>query len=168
MGMTPEQQKEEFSKAYVHAVAARNRFKLGEWTVDDGCLDVTVAAEGTLGGGKYEAPRVDLQLKCTSRAAVVKTDFISWPFEREHYDKLIASKIVPHLLVVLVLPPNEKDWLEHSVDQLILRRCAYWVKMTGMPAIKNQTSTVRLPRSQVFSPEQLKMILTTISRTGTL
>jgi len=166
--MTPEQQKEEISKAYVHAVAARNRFKLGEWTVDDGCLDVTIAAEGTLGGGKYEAPRVDIQLKCTSRAAVVKDEFISWQLERDHYSKLIASKIIPHLLVVLVLPPNEKDWLDHSADQLILRRCAYWVKTTGMPAIAKPTSTVRLPRTQVFSPEQLKAILTTISRTGTL
>jgi hypothetical protein len=166
--MTPEQQKEELSKAYVHAIAARNRFKLREWAVDDGCVDVTVAAGGPLGGGKYDDPRIDLQLKCTSRATVVKKDCIAWPLKRAHYEKLVASKIIPHLLVVLVLPPREEDWLEHSVDELILRRCAYWVKMTGMPAISTPTTTVRLPRTNHFSPRQLKALLTTFSRTGAL
>lgn len=166
--MTPEQQKEEISKAYLHAVAARKRFKVGVWSVDDGCLDVSIGAEGSLGGGKYESPRVDVQLKCTSRASVVKKGFLSWSLERKHHDKLIASKVVPHLLVVLVLPPDEKEWLDHSVDRLILRRCAYWVKTTGLPPLTGPTGTVRLPVSQVFSPDQLEDILTTISRTGTL
>ena len=56
----------------------------------------------------------------------------------------------------------------HSVDQLILRRCAYWLKMTGRPPINGATATVKLPTANVFSPAQLATILTTVSRTGTL
>jgi hypothetical protein len=109
--MTPNQQKEELSRAYLHAVAARGRFKLGEWSVDDGCLDVSIAAEGTLGGGKYADPCVNVQLKCTSRASVVTKSHIAWPLKRVHYEKLIATKIAPHLLVVLVLPPEKAGGL---------------------------------------------------------
>ncbi len=53
--MTPNRQREEISKAYVAAVAARCGFKLGEWSQDDGCLDSTIAAAGVLGGGTLSA-----------------------------------------------------------------------------------------------------------------
>jgi len=42
--VTPNQQREELSKAYVAAVAARCGFKLGTWNQDDDCLDVTIGA----------------------------------------------------------------------------------------------------------------------------
>jgi hypothetical protein len=40
--------------------------------------------------------------------------------------------------------------------------------MTGMPAVATPTITVQLSRANVFSPDQLTAILTTISKTGTL
>jgi hypothetical protein len=39
LAMTPEQHKEEISKAYLYAVAARCAFKVGTWTQDSGGLD---------------------------------------------------------------------------------------------------------------------------------
>jgi len=166
--MTPEQRKEEIGRAYVHAVAARHGFKIGTWSVDDGCLDVTVGREGTLGGGTIANPKLDLQLKCTSRASLVRGDHVAWKLGRAHYDKLVAPSATPQLLVVLVLPDDEGTWIEHSTDALLLRRCAYWQKMTGMPAIARDSTTVKLPLANLFSPDALLAMMTTISKKGTL
>jgi hypothetical protein len=50
------------------------------------------------------------------------------------------------------------------VEALLLRRCAYWLSMSGMPAIASESKVVHLPRTHVFSPEQLKAMLERISR----
>jgi hypothetical protein len=166
--MTPEQQKEEIGKAYVHAVAARHRFKIGTWSVDDGCLDVTIGRAGTLGGGTLANPKLDLQLKCTSRKSVVKKDHVAWKLSRAHYDRLVAPSTTPFLLVVLVLPAEEEAWVEHTVAALLLRRCAYWMNMTGLPAITAASTTVRVPLANVFSPDGLQRLMIALSRKGTL
>lgn len=166
--MTPEQQKEEISKAYVHAVAARHGFKIGTWSTDDGCLDVTIGAAGTLGGGTIGNPKIDLQLKCTSQKRLVKPGYVSWQLDGDHYRRLVAPSSTPHLLVVLVLPEDSAKWIEHSVQRLLLRRCAYWLKMTGRSTSSQASKTVRLPKTQVFSPDELLAMMTKISSTGTL
>ncbi|MDY7229403.1 DUF4365 domain-containing protein [Hyalangium rubrum] len=162
--MTREQQKEEISKAYVHAVAARCGFAVGQWSQDQGCVDVSIGASGALGGGTLEDPRIDLQLKCTSDAGHVREDHIAWQLSRSHYDKLRARSSVPKLLVVLVLPEREAEWMRHSVEALIIKRCAYWLSMSGMPAVSSESRVVQLPRTNLFSPEQLNAMMERVSR----
>ena len=79
--MTPEQQQEEISRAYVHAVAARYGFKIGSWSVDDDCLDITIGCAGALGGGTIASPKIDLQLKCTTQQHLIKKTYVSWQLE---------------------------------------------------------------------------------------
>lgn len=83
-----------------------------------------------------------------------------------HYNQLVAEALVPHLLVILLLPPKLVDSVEHTAEQLVLRRCAYWVTMTGMEAAPEgqQSKTVHLPKSQPFSPDALLGILEKVSR----
>jgi hypothetical protein len=165
--MTPEQQKEEISKAYVYAVAASCGYKIGNWTVDDGRLDTTIGSSGLLGGGTLASPKLDLQLKCSNDQSILHSDFVSWTLSREHYDDLRRRASDPHLLVVLTLPEKEAEWIECTPQQLIIRRCAFWVKMTGMPEITDaaqKNKSVRLPHTQVFSPVQLKGLMEKLSR----
>lgn len=163
--MTPKQRQEEISKAYLHAVAARCGFTVASWTQDHGGIDATVGAASTVGAGTISRPKVDIQLKATTQQDLVRDDFVSWTLEIAHYDSLRAAASIPHLLVVLVLPENADDGIEHTAEQLVIRRCAYWVKMTGMDeADRTSTKTVRLPRSNVFSPDALREILGKISR----
>ncbi|OJT25320.1 hypothetical protein BO221_11790 [Archangium sp. Cb G35] len=162
--MTPEQQKEELSRAYVHAVAARCGFAVGSWSQDQGCVDVSIGASSALGGGTLEDPRLDLQLKCTSDGRHLYEDHIVWQLTRTHYDKLRARSSIPKLLVVLVLPELETQWVEHGTEALILRRCAYWLSMAGLPPTTSEFKRVRLPRANVFSPEQLMSMMERVSR----
>jgi hypothetical protein len=162
--MTPEQRKEELSRAYVHAVAARCGFALGSWSQDQGCVDVSIGASSALGGGTLEDPRIDLQLKCTSDVRHLHEGHIAWQLTRAHYDKLRARSSIPKLLVVLVLPQLEAEWMEHGVESLIIRRCAYWLAMAGLPPITTESRVVHLPRANVFSPEQLMSMMERVSR----
>ena len=162
--MTPEQRKEELSRAYVHAVAARCGFAVGSWSQDQGCVDVSIGAGSALGGGTLEDPRLDLQLKCTSDVRHQTEDHIVWKLSRVHYDKLRARSSIPKLLVVLVLPGTEPEWMEHSPEALVIRRCAYWLSMVGMPPITTESKVVHLPRTHVFSPEQLRSMMERVSR----
>ena len=164
--MTPEQRQEEISKAYLHAVAAKCGFAVGTWSQDHGCLDVTIGADATVGTGHLVGPKVDVQLKATTRQDVEHDSFISWTLDIDHYEKLIARAFVPRILVVLLLPRDVEQSVEHTVDHLLVRRCAYWVRMTGMPPAEpgQKTKTVRLPKAQVFSPDQLTAILEKISK----
>jgi hypothetical protein len=163
--MTPEQRQEEISKAYLHAVAAKCGFAVGTWSQDHGCLDTTVGAEATVGSGHLVRPKVDLQLKATRQQGVEHDDYISWKLEIDHYDSLRAPATLPHLLVVLLLPDDIELSVEHTSEQLVLRRCAYWVNMTGMEAADagQKTKTVHLPKTQLFSPSALTAILEKIS-----
>ena len=164
--MTPFQRQEEISKAYLHAVAAKFGFAVGQWSQDHGCIDTTVGAASAVGAGHLSKPKIDVQLKATTQVSVVHDDFISWPLEIDHYDSLRAGASIPHLLVVLVLPDNVDDAIEHTVEHLLIRRCAYWVNMTGMPPVAPPASskTVRLPKSQMFSPESLRDIMAKVSQ----
>jgi hypothetical protein len=162
--MTPEQQKEELSKAYLQAVAARCGFAVSSWSQDHGGIDATLSAGGTVGGGTKARPKLDVQLKCTSRQDLLHDGFLSWTLDRAYYDSLRHDAVTPHLLVVLLLPEDASTWLEHSAEQLVLRRCAWWVKMTGMPGANTASVTVRLPLDQVFSPDQLRAIMAKVSK----
>lgn len=162
--MTPEQQKEEISRAYVYAIAACCGFAVSNWSQDQGCVDVSIGASGALGGGTLEDPRIDLQLKCTSDARHLHEEHITWQLSRAHYDKLRARSSSPKLLVVLVLPEREAEWMEHGIESLTIRRCAWWLSLSGMPPITTESKNLHLPRTNVFSPEQLKSMMERVSR----
>jgi len=82
------------------------------------------------------------------------------------YDDLRAETTdIPRILVVLFLPQQTSDWLTHSADQLILKRCAFWASLRGAPSTTNTFGvTVHLPKEQVFSPDGLKDLFGRIAR----
>jgi hypothetical protein len=58
---------------------------------------------------------------------------------------------------VVALPPDEADWLVQSEEQMVLRRCGYWVSLRGRADTGNLASvSVDLPRSQIFDAMQLQ------------
>jgi hypothetical protein len=71
----------------------------------------------------------------------------------------------PRILVLLVLPDDESKWLEQSPEQLLLRRCVYWLSLTGRPPAKSK-STIRIavPRANVFSVDSVRLLLNRLRR----
>lgn len=75
-------------------------------------------------GRKY-----DLQLKSTTINGIINNDqYILYDLEAKTYNDLIYRlNSFPQLILVLfILPANQVDWVEITLDNLILRKNAYW------------------------------------------
>lgn len=151
-------QKEQFSNAYLQAVTSVAGYSLYQPAVDDDSVDWGIAASGTI--GQVRSPRLELQLKSTSRD-VIGTREIRYPLKLKNYDELRLDEfVIPRILLVVLLPENLADWIQQSEDELCLRYCGYWVSLRGMPATPNTaTVTVTLPRANRFTPDALQSIL---------
>ena len=156
-------QKEQFSRAYVQAVAACAGYSWSVPSVDDDSIDLCLHGAG--GSGTVRSPRLDLQLKCKAAPAPVEETF-SHSLKLKNYDDLREEDVlVPRVLVVVLVPEALTDWLHHDESRLELRRCGYWMSLRGMPPSTNRTGqTVAIPRAQAFSVESLRSMMERIGR----
>jgi hypothetical protein len=52
-----------------------------------------------------------------------------------------------------------------SQEQIVLKKCGYWVSLKGMPATQNRnTVTVALPRTNLLTPDNLTQIMEKIAK----
>ncbi|HLK58631.1 MAG TPA: DUF4365 domain-containing protein [Chthonomonadaceae bacterium] len=162
--------KEQLSYAYVHAVASHAGFGCDRPGIDRDSVDVTVSARGQLVATSILwSPKLDLQLKATACSAITGDQF-SFALPMKNYNDLrVDNTHIPRLLVILTLPEDDADWLNHSEEQLALKRCAYWCNLQGSPASDNEnTQTVHIARCNVFSPEVLREMLIRVSLQRTI
>jgi len=141
--------KEQFSQAYVRAVAAVAGYGVSKPDPDYDSIDIELS--GRTGEGVPTRPKIDIQLKCTSQNVPRDRDVV-YPLKRKNYDELrMTDLLVPRLLIVVHIPESEEEWLEHSEAELVLRRCGYWVPLKGQPEVANTTTvSVALPRTNIF------------------
>jgi hypothetical protein len=160
-----DQRKEQFSRAYVKALAAVTGFAWSVPSVDDDSVDLILSKKG--GNGTCLSPRLEPQLKCTSDPAPTEPEF-SFSLKMKNYNELRLKRVmVPRILVVVFVPTELNDWLKHSETELAMRRCAYWFSLRGMPVSTNAISqTVRMQKSQTFNVDSLDQIMQRISEGG--
>ena len=164
----------ELSYAYLHAVASHAQMACSctGRIMDNEGIDAKICATGPFETGALLSDvEIDIQLKATTAEPITVGDYFSYSFRNiGSYNKLrVATTVRQRLLVVLFLPKNHADWITHDSAKLALKNCAYWVSLRNAPETDNSTSTtVYLPKTQVFSTVQLKTLVTGISRTSTL
>lgn len=165
--MTPEQQKEQFSRAYVLAVAAAAQVNVFNYAVDADSIDIGFAVRSV--AGQPQSPRLEAQLKCCTQRLKpnrAKTA-LRYELKAKNYDELVGPHHVPRILIVVLVPPKIEDWLSPSADELILRKCGYWTSLRGSPVLENDSSVmVDLPTSQLFTPDALKALFAVIRLGG--
>ena len=153
------EQKQQFSTAFVRAVAAQCGLAYAVPETDDDSIDATVARRG--GGGSVRSPKLDLQLKCTAGVVLVpaQTHF-AYALPLKNYEELRPTNIqVPRLLVVVLVPDALAGWMDCSEAAFALRSCAYWLSLRGMAPTTNETSvTLQIPRSNMFDSTSLEAI----------
>jgi hypothetical protein len=158
------QQKEQFSSNFVRIVASVAGYALYKPEVDEDSVDWGIAAKG--GIGFIYSPRLELQLKSTSRNVMVDY-YVRYPLSLKNYNELRVNSHVPRILVVVLLPENLSDWVVHSEAELSIRHCAYWVSLREMPETQNATTvTIELPRSNQFTVEALSTMIHRIGEGG--
>jgi hypothetical protein len=163
-GMDLSQRKEQFCYAFVQAVAAVAGFAHYLMSVDDDSVDIGFARRGAR--GTTRAPRVEAQLKCWGQGALTRD--VGFPLKRKNYDDLRAADLaVPRILIVLSVPENLAEWLHQDHDQMLVRHCARWASLRGMPPTDNQKSvTVTLLAKQLFTPDALVTLMDRIEQGG--
>ena len=94
--MNLDQQKEQFSNAFLHAIAAVSECSVSKPNVDDDSVDWTLLKR------IQRRRRIDLQLKCTGSAETVTQNGISFGLKKKNYDDLrLVDLVVPRILVVV-------------------------------------------------------------------
>ena len=147
-----------FSGAYIRAVCAATGCTVAVPEVDNDKVDYVLKSRVI--GSVCSKPQIDVQAKC-ERSGVARTDPISYVLDLETYDSLRDPLvIVPRILVVVLVPSSEQEWLAQSERELVMSHCAYWVSLKGAPASSNSTSqTVHAPRQNVFDPKALRLMM---------
>ena len=168
--MTENDIEAELSYAYLHAVAARARIICRDATrlEDNAGIDAMLTGNGPWEDGGY-LDEVDLKVQLKATTAKPSDDGLGLGYELKgikRYNELRSERYcTPRILVVLFLPQDQAEWLQHGPEGLILRKCAYWASLRGASESENATSvTIKLPKSQVFSPLGIRRLMSRLSR----
>lgn len=158
------QQKEQFSRAWVQAIAAVAGFGWSTPSVDDDSIDLTLHQTG--GRGTTRSPKLDLQLKCKTDETPLG-DF-SFLLKIKNYDDLRCTDVmVPRILVIVLVPNQPSAWVDHAADGLTLRRCGYWLSLRGLPDCSNSKGlTIKVPHNQTFTVGALQAMMNRIGQGG--
>lgn len=144
-GLEDAERKELFSYAYIRAVCASSGLAVDKPSTDLDSRDLRVYCRG--------AAELYAQVKCTETLADGGTHF-SFPLPVHDYDNLRQKTIAPTVLIVVHVPSDLADWVDQTPEELALRRCAYWVSLSGAPKTENAvTVSIHLPKEQMFSRE---------------
>ncbi|WP_244190684.1 DUF4365 domain-containing protein [Streptomyces caeruleatus] len=130
-------QKEQVSRAYVHALATQGGYTICDWNVDKDGVDVTLRSRGLM---------VDIQLKCTQNPRTIRSGY-SFDLDIETYDKLRdPERSAPGHLALLIVPPDIGRWVIHQPDSIVLACHGYWSSLYGMGhAPGGSTTAIHLP-----------------------
>jgi hypothetical protein len=160
----------ELSYAYLHAIATRGGFSC-TYThrhLDGAGVDAMVYEDGRqlANDSIHTSFALHVQLKATRVNPIEQNGRYSFSLPLKQYNKLRQTGLATaRVLVVFYLPPDPAEWLRHSEDALVTKRCAYWVSLRGAAASANETTqTVYIPRNQRLSVEALIEIMTRCSR----
>lgn len=162
-GMARTAQQECFGDAYLLAVASVAGCAVSQRRPDDDSIDWTLSCR------LPRRPKLDVQMKTMSTDSE-NGEAIRYSLKKKNYNDLIlTNSLAPRVLVLVTLPTNIEEWLSQTVEQLVLRRCGYWVCLAGRPQSDNETSvTVSVPRQNLLTPEVVRQIMRTINEGGAL
>lgn len=163
MSITVQHQKESIGQAYVRAVVAKAGFNIAVSEHDYG-VDGLIKDVANRGGRHFETGfGINFQLK-SSVDVILEDDFVVYDLESKNYNDLVfETGMLPNILVLLVMPRDEQQWVSVGRDQLSIRHCAWWCSLAGLDPTENtETKRIKIPISQVFNPENLTDLMSKV------
>lgn len=167
--MLPRNQLQEaLSRTYVRAVAARAGVTCGDIGQDFG-IDMYLSGI-ELRDQQYldVGPQIDVQVKSGSRIEMRGTDLI-YDLDVRAYNLLRddVPRRPPCILVLVVLPEEERDWMSQTSESLVLRRCGYWMSLRGAgPTSAYTTIRITIPGQNLFTVAALETMLGRVKQGG--
>ena len=131
--MTLNLQMEQFSLAYIRAVAASAGYQMVKPESD------TDSVDGILMSDFGSRSRIEFQAKATAKN-IVRSGNLHFPLPIKNYNELIIHTQVPRILIVVLMPRDPNQWVNQTEKELCLRRCGYWVSLEGRSTVTNNSS----------------------------
>ncbi|MCH0540549.1 DUF4365 domain-containing protein [Streptomyces sp. MUM 203J] len=152
---------------YLHAVAAAAGCTLSQPFPDNG-IDWHLSHSAP-GHTVDDEVTIKIQLKATHQIPP-RPPGPTFPFtlDNGHLAKLARTPVAVHkILVVMLVPRTQDDWLRAHHDRLDLRHCCYWTNLAGHPVTGRHRTTVRIPTSRIFDDRALCGIMARVGTGGT-
>ncbi|MFC3798108.1 DUF4365 domain-containing protein [Cohnella sp. GCM10012308] len=158
--------KEGLSRAYTLAVAHKAGFNCSKPEYDYG-IDGSIKDVQIIRPGRYLdcGFSIDYQLKCTVNVEYEK-DHLKYDLEAKTYNDLIIEDVgTPRILILFVLPSDQSQWLNISTNHTILKNCAWWYSLKGMPPTNNEnTIRIRIPLEQILTEHALSELMSKVRK----
>jgi len=156
--LTEQHIKEQLSMAYAKAISAYAGIMCSKPEMDYGI-------DGKFNEVEYDATNkryaetgfgIDFQIKSTVNANT-KKGFVIYDLEVKNYRDLIKTNIgAPRILIVYALPKDKTNWITHLSDGTILRKCAWWCSLKGLPNVMNKERVrIKIPDKQLLTSVEL-------------
>lgn len=157
MPITNQHRQEDLGQAYVSAVAAKAGFNLSYDKHDYG-YDGTVKDVANRGGRFVNTGfGFDYQLK-SSANVTFNADCLVYDLESKNYNDLSTEEgLFPKVLILFVLPKDETEWLTVTPNEMVVKRCAWWCSLKGLPKTKMRPRSVFLSPSLKFLPPRQRL-----------
>jgi Domain of unknown function (DUF4365) len=152
--LSSQDRQEALSRAYACAIAAAAGYSSYVPDVDRDSVDIGFNAGGDM------RPNLHVQLKATISLRR-SGDLFKLSIKKKNYDDLRVPTVVPRVIVVLAMPGSETKWLNVSVKQLVMKRCAYWASLKGLPELSEgqQSVTISVPEGNRFDVDGLRKLM---------
>ncbi len=133
--ITTQHIEEDLSRAYLQAVVAKAGAVLAVDRGHDYAIDGTIRHVRFLKGKRKETGfHIDFQLKACKNV-VVTADTAKYDLNVDTYNYLVSRHEARYtnkvLLILLALHEVEAEWLSLSEEQLVLKKCCYWISLVG-------------------------------------
>ena len=155
--MTKNQVKEAISVNYIQAIANQIGYKVVPRIEDHGVDMSIIQIDKTSNYGKVRyidsGKSLECQLKATTEKGIRRTNgFVKYALGIKTYNDLIYRLKIYHplVLILFILPDDEKDWVICKSDELIIRKHAYWYIPDPETKMSDNTSsiTISIPENQ--------------------
>lgn len=167
--LTIQHTEEDLSRAYVQAIAAKAGVNL---SMKDRSHDYTI--DGTFHQVSYFNSHyhetgfsLDFQLKA-SKNCIIDDTHLRYDLDVETHNYLVdrapRAATTPVILILMVLPEAESEWLSLSEEELVLRRCCYWIYLSGERSKNARTQRIEISRQNFLTPNILNEVLTALEK----
>ena len=159
--------KEDVHISYLSAVCASASISFDLQRHDDDSTDGIVKKLITLDDGSKYMSSLRIQLKCTSSLSQYSDgeEILQYKLKVKNYNDLCTKCTTPIILGLLVLPEDEKTWIEWSETELLINGCMYWANFSNkLPSNNKNTVTVSIDKKNLINKDTLLEILKKIAK----
>jgi hypothetical protein len=159
--------KEDISISYISALCAYSGISYEIIRHDDNSTDGMLMKRFNFDTGMRFDAQLRIQLKCTSSTSQYKDNGkeITYKLKVKNYNDLCTKATTPIILELLVLPEDDKQWINWSKDELLMKGCMYWAEFSEKADSSNVgTVSVKLNKNNVINSNTLLKMLEKIAK----